>query len=142
MGQDPLNGCSFPSPQALDLQHTAQHHTQYYDRTQPVIVQADTSEYGLGTTLIQSGWPIAFGSNTLTDVETCYANIKRECLSVCFGLKKFHTYLCGRHVIIQNDHKPLAMIHHKPIYAVPPCLQHMLLHMQRYDYMIKYKPGK
>ena len=66
----------------------------------------------------------------------------RECLSVCFGLKKFHTYIYGRHVLVENDHKPLEIIQHKPIHAAPPKLQWMLLCMQKYDYTISYKPGK
>ena len=48
----------------------------YYDRIQSVIVQTDASEYGLGIALVQNGWPITFVSNTPTDVETWYANIK------------------------------------------------------------------
>ena len=79
----------------------------------------DASKYGLGAALLQSGCSIAFVSKTLTDIETCYANVERECLSVCFGLKKFHTYLYGRHVIVQNDHKPLEMIQQKPIHVAP-----------------------
>ena len=47
----------------------------YYDRSKPVIVQTDTSEYGLGAALIQSGCPIPFTSKTLTDIETHYVNI-------------------------------------------------------------------
>ena len=86
----------------------------YYDWSKPVIVKTDASEYGLSVALIQCGRPIAFASRTFTDVETCYANIERECLSVCFGLDKFHTYLYGRHVVIETDHNPLEMIHHKP----------------------------
>ena len=63
----------------------------YYDRTQPHTIQTDASEYGLGTALLQNNRPIAFASKTLTDVETRYANIKQECLSVVLGLEKFHT---------------------------------------------------
>ena len=54
----------------------------YYVRSKPVIMQTDTSEYGLGTALMQGGCPTAFASKSLTDVETCYTNIERECLSV------------------------------------------------------------
>ena len=68
--------------------------------------------------------------------------IEQECLSVCFGLEKFRAYLYGRHVIVENDHKPLEMIQHKPIHVAPPRLQQMPLHMQKYDYTIWYKPGK
>ena len=92
----------------------------YYDRTKPVMTQTNASEFGLGAALLQGGWPIAFTSKTHTDVESCYANIERECLSVCFGLEKFHTYIYGRHVLIENDHKPLEMIQHKPIHVDPP----------------------
>ena len=69
-------------------------------------------------------------------------NIERECLSVCSGLEKFHTYIYGRHVIVENDHKPLEMIQHKPIHVDPPRLQWMLLCMQKYDYTIHYKAVK
>ena len=86
----------------------------YYNRSKPVILQTDASEYGLGDSFIQSGCPITFTSKTLTDIEISNANIERECQSVCFSLKKFHTYLYGRHVTIQNDHKPLEMIEQKP----------------------------
>ena len=108
----------------------------YYDRSKPDVMLMDTSKYGLGAALIQGGHPIAFASKPLTGIETNYANIERECLSVCFGLEKFHTYLYGWHVIIENDHKLLEMIQHKPIHVAPPRLQQMLLHMQKYDYTI------
>ena len=74
----------------------------------------------------------------LTDVETRYANIYRECLSVCFGLEKFHTYIYGRHITVQNDHKPLEMIQRNPIQAAPQRLQCMSLRLQKYDYKIQY----
>ena len=114
----------------------------YYDRTKHLILQTDASEYGLGTALIQNNRPITFASKTLTDVETRYANIERECLSVVFGLEKFHTFIYGRHIIVQNDHKPLEMIQRKPIQAALPRLQCMLLKLQKYDYTIQYIPGK
>ena len=114
----------------------------YYDRSKPVVVQTDMSEYGLSAALLQGGQPIAFASKTLTDVETCYMNTERESFLVCFGLEKFHTYIYGRHVIIENDHKPQEMIQYKPIHAAPPRLHWMLLCMQKYDYTICFKPGK
>ena len=67
----------------------------YFDLTKPVVIQTDASEYGLGAGLLQDGRPTAFASKTLTDVETRYANIECKCLSVCFGLEKFHTYVYG-----------------------------------------------
>ena len=102
-----------------------------------MVVHVDASEYKLGAALIQGSCPITFTSKSLTDIETCYVNTERECLSVCFALEKFHTYLYSRHVIIENDHKLLEMIQHK-IHMAPPRLQRMLLCMQTYDYTIWY----
>ena len=85
-----------------------------------MVILTDPSEYGLDTVLIQNGRPITFPSKTFTDVETRYANIECEYLSVCFGLEKLHAYVCGRHIIVHNDHKPLEMIQKKPIHAASP----------------------
>ena len=114
----------------------------YYDRTQPLTIQTDASEYGLGAALLQNNRSIAFASKTLIDMETRYANIECKCLLVVFGLEKFHTYIYGRHITVFNDHKSLEMITKKPIHAAPPRLQRMLLQLQKYDYMLIYKPGK
>ena len=59
-----------------------------------------------------------------------------------FGLLKFDIYIYGRFVMVQYDHKPLEMIQKKPIHTAPHQLQGMLLHMQKYDYTIQYKPCK
>ena len=94
----------------------------YYNRSQPLSIQTDASEYGLGVALLQNNRPIAFASKTLTDMETRYANIECKCLSVVFGLEKFHTYIYGRHRTVFNDHNHLEMITKKPIHAAPPRL--------------------
>ena len=68
--------------------------------------------------------------------------LRESVFSVCFGLEKFHTYIYRRHVLVENDHKPLEMIQHKPIHVASPRLQQMLLHMQKYGYTIHYKSGR
>ena len=114
----------------------------YYNHIQPLVLQTDANEYGLASALLQNYRPIAFASKTLTDVETRYTNIERECLSVCYGPELFHTYVYGKHVTVQNVHKPLEMIQRKPIHAAPPRLQGMLLRLQQYDYTIQYVPSQ
>ena len=65
-----------------------------YDHTQPLVLQTSVNEYGLSAALIQNNRPITFASKTLTDVETRYANIERECLSFVLVLKSFtHTFM-------------------------------------------------
>ena len=115
---------------------------RYYDWSKPVTLQCDASLKGLGACIIQDGKLIAFTSKSLTDTETCYANIKRELLAIIYGCEKFHTYLYSRTFIVEMDHRPLEMISLKNLTAAPAHLQRMLLHLQQYDLVITYRPGK
>ena len=90
---------------------------------------------------MQEGKVIAFASRALTDTEKRYANIEREMLAVVVACEKFHSYIFGKKITVESDHKPLEMIHLKNLTAAPPRLQRMLLRIQGYDMTIKYKPG-
>lgn len=68
-----------------------------------------------------------------------YAQIE---YAILFGCKRFHQCVYGRHTIVESDHKPLESIMKKPLAAVPPKLQGMILHLQRYDFTIIHRPGK
>ena len=118
---------------------------RYYDRNLLVTVQPLFSG-GLGACLIQqhkgNDQPITFASKSLTDAETRYANIERELLAIIFACQHFSTYLLGRRFVADSDHKPLEMIAMKNLVNAPPCLQRMLLELQRYNVTIKYRPGK
>ena len=115
---------------------------RYYKRNLPVTVQKDASLRGLGACLIQKhkgeDQPIDFASKSLMDTETRYANIERELLAIVFACQHFSTYLLGRSLVAESDHKPLEMIAMKNLANVPPCLQRMLLELQRYNVTIKY----
>ena len=126
---------------------------KFYDPKAPVQVQVDASTKGLGASILQPRKdkkgnytkefiPVAMASKTLTPTETRYANLEREMLAICFGIKRFHTYLYGRDFSVTTDHKPLEMIVKKPLSAAPPRLQRMLLEIQGYNYDITHKPGK
>ena len=115
---------------------------RYFDPNKETVVQVDASSRGLGATLLQDGEPIAYASKALSDAETRYANIEREMLAVVFGCERFHTYVFGKHFTVESDHKPLQMIHQKPLTSAPPRLQRMLLRLQQYDFTLVYRPGK
>ena len=66
----------------------------------------------------------------------------RELLAIIYGCEKFHTYLYRRTFIVETDHKPLEMISLKNLTAAPAGLQRMLLHLQQYDLVITYWPGR
>ena len=89
----------------------------YYDSdpSTPTILQCDASKTGIGAWLRQSDSQgnehnCCHGSRSLTDAESRYSNIERECLAVTYGLEKFEYYLLGRNVTVETDHSPLEQI--------------------------------
>ena len=115
---------------------------KYFDPTKPTILEVDSSLEGLGAAIIQDGEPVAFASKSLSDAEKRYANIERELLAVVFGCERFHTYIFGKEVTVESDHKPLENIQKKNLSKAPPRLQRLLLRIQPYGCRIEYKPGK
>ena len=109
-------------------------------RTEPVL-QCDASMHGLGACLMQNGQPVAFASRSLTPTEVQYAQIEKELLAIVFGMEKFETYLYGRKVLVETDHKPLESIFKKSLLNAPKRLQRMLLRLQRYEFEATYKRG-
>lgn len=114
---------------------------RYYDLKKEVTIQCDASQDGLGAALLQEGQPVAYVSRALTSAESRYAQIEKELLAVVFSCEKFETYIFGREVTVDSDHKPLEMIWQKPIHAAPKRLQRMLLRLQKFDIKIRYKKG-
>jgi hypothetical protein len=113
----------------------------FYDHRKPLVLSVDASSLGLGATLLQDNKPIAYASKALTVAERNYAQIEKELLAIVFGCKKFHTYVAGRNVQVESDHKPLEIIMRKPLCQAPLRLQRMLMQLQRYDLDVKYKKG-
>ena len=65
---------------------------------------------GLGACLLQDTQLVAYASRSLTPTEVQYAQIEKEMLSIVFGMERFESYLYGRKVILESDHKPLESI--------------------------------
>ena len=72
---------------------------KYYRPDLDLHIETDASGKGIGMALLLSEnnecsslYPIAYGSKTLTSVETRYVNIERELLRVVGALEKFHYF--------------------------------------------------
>lgn len=92
----------------------------YYDPdpSTPTVLQCDASKTGIGAWLRQTDSQgneniVAMASQSLTDTESRYSNIERECLAVTYGLEKFEYYLLSRNVTVKTDHSPLEQIFKK-----------------------------
>ena len=115
----------------------------FFDVKQPVTIQADASQTGLGACLMQRGIPVAYASRAMTRTEQNYAQIEKEMLAICFATSKFHQYVYGKSAVsVQTDHKPIESILKKPLCKAPPILQRLMLRLQSYDLDVHYVPGK
>ena len=105
----------------------------YFDPSKEVTLQVDTSKKGLGAVMFQDGKPVAFASKALNACEQRYTQIEKELYAILFGCERFHHYVYGRTINVESDHKPLKSVMKKSLCSAPPCLQWMLLRLQKYD---------
>ena len=116
---------------------------RYYNDKDPVTIQCDASQSGLGAVLLQDDQPVAYASRALTSTEVRYAQIEKELLAILWACEKFDAYLYGRsEVTVDSDHKPLEAIFKKSLDQVPMRLQRMRLRLQRYNLSVRYRQGR
>ncbi|GFX38206.1 retrovirus-related Pol polyprotein from transposon 412 [Trichonephila clavipes] len=115
---------------------------KYFNGNKAVTVSVDISKNGLGAVLLQKGQPVAYGSVSLTQTQQRYAQIKKELMAVIYGLEHFNYYNYGRIVTVQTDHKPILGLSKKPYNTISPCLQCMLLRLNKYNIQLEYVRGK
>lgn len=114
---------------------------RFFDPDVTPVLQCDASMYGLGACLLQKNQPVACASRSLTPTEVQYAQIEKEMLAIVFGMEKFESYLYGRKVKVESDHKQLESILKKSLLSAPKRLQRMMLRLQKFELEVVYQKG-
>ena len=100
---------------------------RYFDPKIDVVIQCDASQHGLGACLMQCEQPVGYASRPLTVSETNYAQIEKELLAIVFAVQKFDSYVYGRKIVAESDHKPLETIMKKGLQNAPKRLRECFL---------------
>ena len=119
------------------------------DFDKPFAVATDASNAGVGGVLYQ---PSPDGDGAITPdniVMICskilnpsqrnYSVYKKELFAIVYCLRKFHSYLYGRHFDLYTDHKPLTYMFVSETLSVP--LQQWLDVIVSYSFQIHHRDG-
>ena len=71
----------------------------FYDVTQPVTIQCDASQAGLGAFLLQQGKPVAYASRSMRNAEKNYAQIEKACYRLLLLCVNFTSIFMAKSVL-------------------------------------------
>ncbi|XP_061766958.1 uncharacterized protein LOC133559319 isoform X2 [Nerophis ophidion] len=106
-------------------------------------VPADASGRGLGAVLSQqrggSDHPVLYISRKLSERETRYSTVGRECLAIRWAVGALRYYLLGRPFSLCSDHKPLQWLHRMK--DPNARINRWYLALQPYNFRVVHRPG-
>ena len=100
-------------------------------------------QFSSRSNLQDCGHPIAYASHAMTPTEQCYSQIEKEALALVWACENFSTFVIGKRVMLETDHKPLVpLMGQTNLDCLPPCILHFRICLMRFDYSIIHVPGK
>ena len=93
----------------------------------------------MGAVLSQGGKPVAYFSKALSPKHQLFSVYEKEMLAILAAVKKWSSYLVGRHFKIRTDHQSLRFLLDQRTHT--PAQQQWLLKMMGFDYTICYRKG-
>ena len=110
-----------------------------YDPNKETKINADASSYGIGGVVLQkqenNEWkPVSYISRALTDTESRYSQIEKECLAFTWACERSSDYILGKSFSGETDHKPLMpLLTTHTLDQVPPRIQRFRTRLMRFN---------
>jgi hypothetical protein len=80
------------------------------DLQHPFEIETDASDYVVGVVLTQHSHPMAYHSETLSDVVHKYPTYDKEMYSIMQVCHQWRHYILGKETVIHTDHNPLQFM--------------------------------
>ena len=109
----------------------------------PFILQIDASDRGLGAALTQQvegvDRPVLYISRKLSQRETKYSTVEKECLAFRWAVGSLRYYLLGRPFTLCSDHAPLQWLHRMK--DTNARITRWYLALQPFNFKVVHRPG-
>ena len=109
----------------------------------PFNLQTDASDEGLGAVLTQQvegvDRPVLYVSRKLSQRETRYSTVEKECLAIRWAVGSLRYYLLGRPFTLCSDHAPLQWLHRMK--DTNARITRWYLALQPFNFKVVHRPG-